>query len=291
MTDMTDRPPGSAFMPTRDDLHEHELPAFSHRLNVWFMRYVRWYFQRHFHGVRLLNATADIPAVPDLAGEPVIFYSNHPSWWDPLTFLFVGQQLHPGRMIYGPIDGLALSKYRFMERVGFIGIEPGTWRGSARFLRMARAAGRRSDVIFWTTSQGNFTDPRERPARIRPGVGHAVAAANRCLVVPLAVEYPFWNERLPEALVAFGPAIQVADAPRRTAEEWTAVLAAALEATQNRLAEAAQRRDPRAFTTLLSGKVGVGLAYDIIRRLKAWARGERFDASHGGKENADGALP
>jgi hypothetical protein len=30
--------------------------------------------------------------------------------------------------------------------------------------------------------------------------------------------------------------------------------------------------------------VGVGPAYDTIRRLKAWLRGERFDASHGGEQ-------
>jgi hypothetical protein len=39
-------------------------------------------------------------------------------------------------------------------------------------------------------------------------------------------------------------------------------------------------RDPTRFTTLLSGRVGVGFAYDTFRRLKAWIRGERFDVSH-----------
>jgi hypothetical protein len=107
------------------------------------------------------------------------------------------------------------------------------------------------------------------------------------LVVPLAVEYPFWNERFPEALAAFGPVMRVEDFPGRSADEWTTVLARELEATQDRLAAAALGRDPAAFTPLLRGRVGVGPAYDMIRRLKAWVRGERFDASHGGA--ADGA--
>jgi 1-acyl-sn-glycerol-3-phosphate acyltransferase len=264
-------------------LHEHDLPPFSHGLNGWFMAYVRRYLRRHFHALRLLRGEPPGPDHPDLAGQPVIFYANHPSWWDPLVFLTIGELLYPDRMVYGPIDATALGKYRFMEKIGFIGIEPGTWRGSARFLRMAKAASRRSDVIFWITAQGEFVDPRVRPVAIRPGVAHALEGRTNGLVVPLAVEYPFWTERFPEALVAFGPALRITDAPGRSADEWDAVLATALEATQDRLATAARQRDPAAFRTLHSGRVGVGGVYDTVRRVGAWLRGERFDASHGGE--------
>lgn len=257
-----------------------ELPPFSRWLNGWFMFYVRRYLRRHFHAVRVLPGP-DGRTHPELHGEPVLVATNHPGWWDPLVFLFVGECLFPDRLSYGPIDARALGQYRFLERIGFIGIEPGTWRGSARFLRMARAAGRRGDVIFWTTAQGEFSDPRRRPSEIRPGVGHAVAAADGGWVVPFAVEYPFWNERLPEALVAFGTALRPADFPGRSADEWTAELARALETTQDRLAAAAQRRDAAAFTTLLAGRVGVGPVYDAVRRVGAWLRGERFHAAHG----------
>ena len=262
---------------------EFTLPPFSRPLFGWFMWYVRGYLRRHFHALRLLKGSEGGADRPALAGEPVVFYSNHPGWWDPLTFLFSGHLLYPERMVYGPIDAAALGKYAFLGRIGLVGIEPGTWRGSARFLRVARAAARRTDVIFWITAQGEFTDPRARPLVIRPGIGHAVAAMDRGLVVPLAVEYPFWSERCPEALIAFGPACRVADTPGRSADEWTAALERGLEATQDRLAAAAMARDPAAFTTLLGGRVGVGPVYDAARRLGAWLRGERFDASHGGE--------
>ncbi|MFM9197109.1 MAG: lysophospholipid acyltransferase family protein [Planctomycetia bacterium] len=280
-----DRPPapGAAAMPPPDDRHDLELPPFSRRLYGWFMWYVRRYFRRHFHALRLLQDGAGRAVPPDIAGEPAIFYANHPGWWDPLTFLLLADRLYPDRLNYGPIDARALGKYRFMERIGFLGIEPDTRRGAARFLKAARAASRRTDVIFWITSQGEFADPRMRPPGIRPGVAHAAAAAERGLIVPVAVEYPFWSERLPEALVAFGPALRIADASRRDAKEWTAVLETALADTQDRLARAAIRRDPGAFTVLASGSVGVGWIYDGLRRLGAWRRGERFDASHGGE--------
>jgi 1-acyl-sn-glycerol-3-phosphate acyltransferase len=271
-------------MPPPDDLHEHELPAFSRQLNGWFMLYVRNYFRRHFHALRVLAGENGQAGLPDIASEPVIFYTNHPGWWDPLVFLLLAGKCYPDRLNYGPIDAAALGKYRFMERIGFLGIDPHARSGAARFLRMAKAASRRSDVIFWITSQGEFADPRTRPPAIRTGVAHAAASSGRGLIVPVAVEYPFWSERLPEALVAFGPAMRIADVDQhRDVKEWTAVLEAALTATQERLAEAAIRRDPHAFTVLASGNVGVGWIYDSLRRLKAWWRGERFDASHGGE--------
>jgi 1-acyl-sn-glycerol-3-phosphate acyltransferase len=263
----------------RDD----ELPPFSRTLFGWFMWYVRTYVAKNFHAVRLLAEAAGGSPVPAVAGEPVIFYSNHPGWWDPLVFLLVGQRLFPERMVYGPIEAAALGKYRFMERIGFIGIDPHSRAGAARFLRSVRAAGRRTDVIYWITAQGEFTDPRVRPAALRPGVGHAAAAAERGLIVPFVVEYPFWNERCPEALVAFGPAIRLGEGTGRSADEWTEILARGLEAAQDRLAESARARDPGRFVTLLSGRVGVGGFYDVVRRLKALSRGERFDASHGGE--------
>jgi 1-acyl-sn-glycerol-3-phosphate acyltransferase len=259
-----------------------DLPPFSRGLHAWFMRYVRRYLARNFHAVRILRREAGGGEIPEIGGAPVIFYSNHPGWWDPLIFLFIGQTLFPDRMVYGPIDATALGKYRFLERIGFIGIDPHSRRGAVRFLRTARAAGRRTDVIYWITAPGEFTDPRVRPAGLRPGVGHAAAAAGRGLIVPVAVEYPFWNERCPEALVAFGPALRLGESPARSADEWTALLARGLEGAQDRLAEAALTRDPRRFSTLLSGRVGVGLVYDAVRRFRAWCRGERFDASHGG---------
>jgi len=266
-----------------DDPREHELPPFSRWLAGWFMLYVRNYFRRHFHALRLLEGRDGTAAVPDIGDEPVIIYTNHPGWWDPLVFLLLAERCYPGRLSYGPIDAAALGKYRFMERIGFLGIEPDTRRGATRFLRMTRAASRRADVIFWITAQGEFADPRRRPLAIRPGAAHAAAAAGRGLIVPLAVEYPFWSERLPEALVAFGPPLRIGDAPGRTAAAWLPVLEAGLAATQEALAAAAIRRDPAAFTVLAAGDVGVGWVYDCLRRCAAWSRGERFDASHGGE--------
>jgi 1-acyl-sn-glycerol-3-phosphate acyltransferase len=260
--------------------HDAEgLPPFSKTRFGWFMAYVRWYFRRHFHALRLLGGLQ-----PALADRPVIIYTNHPGWWDPLLFLLLAGHYYPQRMNYGPIEAGSLGRYRFLESIGFVGIEPGTWRGSKRFLAAAAASMRRSDTIFWITSQGEFVDPRRRPVRLRPGVGHAVAAAGSGLVVPLAIEYPFWSERLPEALAAFGEVIEIESGPLRRPDAWNELLEARLASTQERLAAAAIRRDPAAFHTVAVGRVGIGGIYDCIRWASAKLEGRRFDPSHAGEE-------
>ena len=40
-----------------------------------------------------------------------------------------------------------------------------------------------------------------------------------------------------------------------------------------------------AFRRLAAGRIGVGWAYDTLRRVAAWMRGESFDASHGGERS------
>lgn len=246
----------------------------SPRLFGWFRRYVRRYVARHFHAVRIARG-GPAPGVPD---GPMIVVLNHPSWWDPLIGILLSGAW-PDRAHYAPIEAGALARYRLFERLGFFGIEPGTARGGRDFLRTGLAIASRSDSALWLTAQGRFADPRERPTRLKAGVGHLVARLDRAGLVPLALEYPFWDESRPEALARFGPVLPVTagGAP----DEWTARIAEALEATQDALAAEARRRDPGAFEVVIGGRAGVGGVYDLGRRLRATLRRERFRAEHG----------
>ena len=135
---------------------------------------------------------------------------------------------------------------------------------------------------LWITAQGEFSDPRRRPVVLQPGLAHLVRDLERGLVVPLAVEYPFWNERRPEALSCFGrPIRRRATLGGQSVEELNALLARRLAETMDALAEEAATRDPARFRTLVLGRTGVGGVYDTGRRFKAWILGRRFDSAHG----------
>ena len=266
--------------PEGDRTADHRGDPEALRSTTWlrFFRLVlRRQLQRSFHAVRL--AKPGVPPVPDAL--PLIVYFNHPSWWDGALAPVVADRLFPRRRVFGPIDEEALQRYGFMRRLGFFGVRRDSFSGAATFLRVGRRLLARSDTLFCVTPEGDFVDARVRPVGLQPGLARLIASVPRVTVLPMAVEYPFWSERLPEALIGFGEArVMGTDLPTSLID-LRATLDLGLTATMDRLADAAIARDPACFVELFEGSVGVGGVYDAGRRLKAWSRGERFEAAHG----------
>jgi 1-acyl-sn-glycerol-3-phosphate acyltransferase len=256
-------------------------PAVSPLLVSMFGRYCERYLARHFHAVRLSKSQRPDPVA--LHGKPLIVYFNHPSWWDPLICLRLAASLFPNRAHYGPIDAAGLRKYRFFEKLGFFGVEPGTARGARRFLSVSQEILARPDTALWIAAEGRFTDPRERPVRLRSGIGHLASKVRNAVLLPVAIEYPFWEERSPEALARFGEEIPTGDADLDAAD-WTPILEEGLESALDALAGEALARDTLRFEVLLGGSAGVGGVYDAWRRLKARFQGERFRPGHGDED-------
>lgn len=267
-------------------------PRVSPLLLSLFSRYAQSYLARHFHTVRL--SRAGFPDRTLARGRPVIVYLNHPSWWDPLVGMLLALKLFPDRRHFSPIDAAALVRYKFFERLGFFGIEPGSARGARRFLAVAQetlSGPQAGDASLWITAGGRFADPRERPVRLQAGLGHLASRLRDGIVFPLALEYPFWEERFPEALARFGEPVSLGDTGL-TREDWTAVLEENLAAAQDALAAEALTRDPARFEILLGGNAGVGGVYDAWRRLRSVVRGERFQPEHGDRiERSERSTP
>ncbi len=249
------------------------------RSTTW-LRFFRFVLQRQlrrsFHSVRL--AKPGVPRVPD--DLPLIVYFNHPSWWDGVLVPIVADRLFPSRRVFGPIDDAALQRYGFMRRLGFFGVKRDSYGGASTFLRVGRRLLSRADTLFCLTPEGHFTDPRRRPLVLQPGLAHLVACVPRVTVLPMAIEYPFWSERLPEALIGFGDArVMGSDVPASSSDRHD-LLVTSLSHAMDRLRGAALDRDATRFVELFEGTVGVGGVYDAGRRLKAWSKGRRFDAAH-----------
>jgi hypothetical protein len=133
--------------------------------------------------------------------------------------------------------------------------------------------------VLWVTAEGSFTDPRQRPIRLRPGVAHLLRKYPDVTAIPLAMEFPFWNERTPEALARFGEPITAVAG--RSVAACDDLLADRLADTMDRLAMDAMSRDLRRFETVVAGRVGIGGIYDGWRRARAVIRGEPARLDHG----------
>jgi hypothetical protein len=235
---------------------------------AWFSFYLRWYVPRHFHALRLAHAARFLDGADSDA--PVIVALNHPSWWDPLTCILTSRFLLPRHFHYAPMDAAEVSRYRILAHMGLFPVDKGSPRGAAQFLRAAQEILSRPRSLLWVTPQGEFTDARQRPVVFRPGLSALVARLPRATVIPLAIEYTYWNQRLPEILVNAGMPQHFRGQANSDAID--AQLTAALAATQDELAALAHLRDASLFDTVLQGADGTGNLYGPWQRLRATGR-------------------
>ena len=252
------------------------VPSISVPLLRFFRVIVRGYFWRQFHAVRVRGAER----FASIEG-PLIVYANHGSWWDPMVSILLAARLMPGRRHYAPMDSESLAKYPILRQVGIFGVEADSGRGAVKFLRTGAGVIAEGGVM-WITPQGRFVDVRERPLMFKPGLAglaaRVAAQEGRCTVLPLAIEYCFWNERTPECLLEFGEAVEIERGA--TACALDGLFEGALTRTMDALKERAMRRDGGAFSTLTTGRVGTGGFYSLGQRVKAAFHGRRHRPEH-----------
>jgi 1-acyl-sn-glycerol-3-phosphate acyltransferase len=253
-----------------------ELRTPSKRAIGLFSVYLHWYLKRHFHAVRVANAGR----IPPQA-QPLILFGNHASWWDPLTAMVLAQAVLPHREHYAPMDATALEHYSIFRPMGFFPVDNHSARGAAQLLRAGDQVLSRPGAVLWITPEGQFQDVRHRPVTFRPGMGALINRLGRLTSVPIAVEYTFWNERLPEVLINVGEPLEIADGTMEDARTWTNLHSYAMAATLDELAMLATERDPAAFDTLLSGSGGISGVYELWKRFTCAVMGRPYHHDHG----------
>ena len=226
---------------------------------------------RSFHAVRLSKSQRPDPVT--LRGRPLIIYLNHPSWWDPLICSQLARELFPERRQYGPSDASTAGQYRSFARLGFFEVESGSARGARRFLTLAQELLSQADAALWIPAQARFGDARERPVRLHSGIGSLASRMRQAVLLPLALEVPFWEAPLPEALARFGEELPAGDADLR-AGDWTEVLEDRLRSTLEALAAESLARDPARFDVLLAGGGETGGLGQAWRRFLGSFKGE-----------------
>ncbi len=220
----------------------------SPRISRWLIRvfalYNNYYLGRHFHSLRILKN-----GWPK-HDRPTVIFLNHASWWDPLVCMFLARTFFSGRRSFAPIDDRMLKRYRLFKRLGFFGIKADSASGALAFIRRVDSILNSSKNMLWLTPQGRFADARERAPRFRSGIGAIASRLTAAKFLPLAIEYTFWTEPKCEILVSFGEPIVTTSVPERSPNEWTRVLAQALEKAQDDVARAAERREERDWIVL-----------------------------------------
>jgi 1-acyl-sn-glycerol-3-phosphate acyltransferase len=250
------------------------------RLLKLFAAYSRQYVRRHFHAIRILKSNQP----PRDISQPLVVYLNHASWWDPLVCLRLAQDFFSARTSFAPIDSKSLRRYGFFKYLGFYGVEQTGVSGALRFLRTTCSLLGCEHHAVWLTPQGHFADVRERPLRLKAGIGSLATQMPDVAFLPLAIEYTFWTEPRPEILVAFGQPVVPQESSVRNSADWTKFFGSILEAEQDDLAAASQRRNPKDWIILERGASGFSGIYGAWCWLRSLILGRPFVHGHSTEE-------
>ncbi len=271
-----------------------QLPKVNKPLMGGFRVFNRRYLRKHFHVIARSRATGlphDIPST-----DSVVVYANHASWWDPLLAIFLAEDLFPSFGMYAPIDAEAFEKYRIFGQMGFYPVAQNSLEGAKHFLKVSRAILAQSGNSIWLTPEGRFADVRDHSEALMPGLAHLGHALGKSKVVdsespnvwflPLAIEYCFWEEKMPELLLHFGEpvATESEEAEALTSKElWDQKLTSNLRQAQSELAALSIARDADAFEVLLRSRSGTFFIYDWWRSLSSRLRGNQMSTEHSDK--------
>ncbi|MGB7326775.1 MAG: lysophospholipid acyltransferase family protein [Rubripirellula sp.] len=244
-----------------------------------FHRFLKPYLRRHFHAIAVDRESCSGATL--CSDGPLVVYGNHPSWWDPMVAHFLNRTLFAGRQFRAPIAAEALARYKVLGKLGFYGVQMDSKSGAARFLKQSNQILDSSDSAIWVTPEGRFADARDHREELMPGLAHLCARRSNGWVLPLALEYVFWDERLPVCLARMGAPIRIADHVGDSKPQWNDQLRQRLRDNQCRLAELAIARSSEPFDNLLVGKRGAGGIYEWMRRTKSVITRNEFRSQHG----------
>ena len=205
--------------------------------------------------------------IPTPAAGPLIFYLNHPSWWD-------GYMAHVlSRMVLGDrfqtfcmMDERELRRYRFFTWIGAFSVDRGDPRSAMRSVAyISRLLAERPDRALAIFPQGEITPNDRRPLEIFPGVAHIARRAGGATLWPIALRYEFRGEQRPEAFIRTGPAHRApADVDTRSL---TAEIGQRLTAACDALRDELNDSRLETYHVLLRGRLGVNRVFDALRRL------------------------
>lgn len=242
-----------------------------------FCRYTHRMIRHRFIAFGAQSATSVQSLVPKHL--PMVVLANHVGWWDPIVAMLLRKYYFPDRVFYAPIDAAALKSYRIFSKMGFFGIEMDRLQGAANFLKTSREILASPRSSLWVTPEGKFTDCRDHARPLMPGLAHLAASVRDVHFVPLAMEYPFWEEVKPMILIRLGTPIIFDESTSK--RECGERLETGLRTTQRELAAAVIDRRADAFEYLIAPRATHNSWYDTARAWTAWYHGRPFDPRHG----------
>lgn len=245
--------PQPLFIPARKNFLGELLVFWMARRSIW----------QAFHAVRF-RAAEPLPAPPSQLATPVIFYSNHNTWWDGYLAHLLTRQVY-GLDGYLMMDVRQLRRYRFFTWAGVFSVDQENGRAAMRSIdyiadELKAGPGR----TLWIFPQGQIEPQERRPLGFHSGLARTIRRVGACYVYPVAFRFEFFREQYPEILVSVGPARHFVAGASLDPKKLTVELERNLTAELDRLREDACALRLDDFVTIVKGKGSTDIFFDKV---------------------------
>jgi hypothetical protein len=205
--------------------------------------------------------------IPTPAAGPLIFYLNHPSWWDGYIAHVLSRMVLANRFqSFCMMDERELRRYRFFTWIGAFSVNRQDARSALASVEyISRLLAARRDRALAIFPQGEITPNDRRPLTMFSGMAHVAQRIGGATLWPVALRYEFRGEQRPEAFIRAGPAHYVrANCDPRAL---TAAAGARLTAACDALRDDVISGQLDEYRVLLRGRPGPDKIWDAVRRL------------------------
>lgn len=214
--------------------------------------------------------------IPTPAEGPLIFYLNHPSWWDGYMAQVLNRMVLADRFqSFCMMDEHELRRYRFFTWSGAFSVNRQDARsalGSVAYISHLLAA--RPDRALAIFPQGEITPNDRRPLQMFSGLVHVAQRAGGATLWPVALRYEFRGRQRPEVFIRAGPAHY---APATgDARALTSDAGARLTAACDALRDDVNSGQLEGYRVLLRGRPGPDAIFDAARALLPGRLGRRY---------------
>ncbi len=218
---------------------------------------------RSFHSVQL-RVAEPVPAPPSKLNAPVIFYSNHSTWWDGYLAHIILRQVY-NLDPYLMMDEQQLKKYWFFSWAGCFGVNRENPREALKSLSyIAAELPQKPGRGLWMFPQGEITPQEARPPGFHSGLAYIIRSIGNCYIYPVSFRFEFMREQYPDIFASIGPAMHFEAGQKIQLKELTASLEQTLSKDLDQLREDVTHKRLDNFVNVLQGKGSTDTTFDSL---------------------------
>lgn len=167
-----------------------------------FNYYLYWNFKKHFENVFCQGLSK-----LDGLKTPLLFVSNHVSWWDGFFLFEIQRRVRPEARLYTIALEKTCLENPILPRMGVLPLQPGnpgSLKALLNHLREIRAVVAPEELVISFFPQGKIAPSFRAELGFQRGVEKIISAVTPVTVVPIGIHIEPMTGKKPTAILSIG---------------------------------------------------------------------------------------